>query len=91
MERKSRKNRRMSDGKKNKTIKSKYGESLIEVPQDREGTFEPKVVKKRQKDISGIEDMSFSYFLTTLGSNSPFLSLGISRTISPFVVFTLFG
>lgn len=62
MERKSRKNRRMSDGKKNKTIKSKYGESLIEVPQDREGTFEPKVVKKRQKDISGIEDKIISMY-----------------------------
>lgn len=50
------------NGKKNKTIKSKYGESLIEVPQDREGTFEPKIVKKRQKDISGIEDKIISMY-----------------------------
>lgn len=28
----------------------------IDVPQDRESTFEPKIVRKRQKDISGIED-----------------------------------
>jgi len=28
----------------------------IEVPQDRNSSFEPKVVKKRQKDISNIED-----------------------------------
>lgn len=28
----------------------------IDVPQDRESTFEPKIVQKRQKDISGIED-----------------------------------
>ncbi len=28
----------------------------IDVPQDRESSFEPKIVKKRQKDISGIED-----------------------------------
>lgn len=31
-------------------------ETDIEVPQDRESSFEPKVVRKRQKDISGIED-----------------------------------
>lgn len=28
----------------------------IDVPQDRNCSFEPKVVKKRQKDISNIED-----------------------------------
>jgi putative transposase len=28
----------------------------IDVPQDRESSFEPKVVQKHQKDISGIED-----------------------------------
>lgn len=44
------------NGTKSKIIRSKYGESEIDVPQDRESSFEPKVVKKRQKDISGIED-----------------------------------
>lgn len=43
------------NGKKTKKVRSKYGETEIAVPQDREGTFEPKVVKKRQKDISCIE------------------------------------
>jgi transposase-like protein len=44
------------NGKKSKMIRSKYGEMGIDVPQDRESSFEPKIVKKRQKDISGIED-----------------------------------
>ena len=44
------------NGKKSKTIRSKYGEMEIDVPQDRESSFEPKIVRKRQKDISGIED-----------------------------------
>lgn len=44
------------NGTKGKKIQSKYGESQIEVPQDRESTFEPKIVKKRQKDISNIAD-----------------------------------
>lgn len=43
------------NGKKSKTIRSKYGEMDIKVPQDRESTFEPKIVQKRQKDISSIE------------------------------------
>ncbi len=44
------------NGSKTKSIRSKYGEFPLEVPQDRESTFEPAVVKKRQKDISAIDD-----------------------------------
>ena len=44
------------NGSKPKTIRSKYGAFPLDVPQDRESTFEPAVVKKRQKDISGIDD-----------------------------------
>jgi len=44
------------NGKKSKTIRSKYGEMSIDVPQDRDSSFEPKIVRKRQKDISSIED-----------------------------------
>ena len=50
------------NGRKVKTIHSKYGEAEIEVPQDREGTFEPQIVKKRQKDISAIEDKIISMY-----------------------------
>ena len=32
------------------------------MPQDHDGTFEPKVVKKRQKDISGIEQKIISLY-----------------------------
>lgn len=44
------------NGTKSKRVRSKYGELDIDVPQDRNSTFEPKVVPKRQKDISAIED-----------------------------------
>ena len=50
------------NGKKTKKVRSKYGETEIAVPQDRDGTFEPKVVKKRQKDISGIEQKIISLY-----------------------------
>lgn len=50
------------NGKKQKLVRSKYGEMEIDVPQDRESSFEPKIVKKRQKDISNIEDKIISMY-----------------------------
>ena len=50
------------NGRKTKTIRSKYGETTIEVPQDREASFEPKIVKKRQKDILAIDDKIISMY-----------------------------
>ena len=39
-----------------KTVRSKYGEFEVDVPQDRQSSFEPQVLPKRQKDISAIDD-----------------------------------
>ena len=50
------------NGKKTKKIRGNFGETENEVPQDRDGTFEPKIVKKRQKDISGIEHKIISLY-----------------------------
>ncbi len=50
------------NGRKTKTVRSKYGETTIEVPQDRDASFEPKIVKKRQKDISAIDDKIISMY-----------------------------
>lgn len=44
------------NGRKSKNVRSKYGEFTVTVPQDRESSFEPEIVKKRQKDISGIDE-----------------------------------
>ena len=43
------------NGYKAKCINSSYGSMDIKVPQDRKSTFQPQVVKKRQKDISDID------------------------------------
>ena len=40
------------NGTKKKNIRSSYGEFQVDVPQDRNSTFEPQIVKKHQKDIS---------------------------------------
>lgn len=37
------------NGYKEKTVNSSFGSMRIEVPQDRKSTFEPQVIKKRQK------------------------------------------
>ena len=43
------------NGYKSKKVRSSYGEFDINVPQDRNSTFEPRIVNKRQKDISEID------------------------------------
>lgn len=39
-----------------KTINSTNGEFTIDIPRDKEGEYEPKVIKKFENDISSIED-----------------------------------
>jgi transposase-like protein len=50
------------NGYKSKKINSSYGSMDIQVPQDRKSTFEPQVVKKRQKDISDIDQKIISMY-----------------------------
>ena len=50
------------NGTKPKKLRSQYGEIPISVPQDRNGEFEPKVVPKRKKDISNIEQKIISMY-----------------------------
>lgn len=50
------------NGYKTKRVNSSYGTVEIDVPQDRKSTFEPKVVKKRQKDISDIDQKIISMY-----------------------------
>ncbi len=50
------------NGHKTKKIRSHQGEIELSVPQDRESSFEPLVVPKRQKDISHIENQIISIY-----------------------------
>ena len=50
------------NGTKRKQVNTSYGSMSIDVPQDRNSTFEPQVVKKRQKDISGIDQKIISMY-----------------------------
>ena len=61
--------RRNDDAKKNyrngsvkRTMKTQLGEVEVNVPRDRNGEFEPKLIPKYQRDISGIEDKVISLY-----------------------------
>ena len=50
------------NGYKSKQMNSSYGSFQIDVPQDRQSSFKPQVVKKRQKDISAIDQKIISMY-----------------------------
>lgn len=56
------------NGTKRKKVRSQYGEFEVEVPQDRNSSFEPKIVKKRQKDISEMDQKIISMYARGLST-----------------------
>lgn len=50
------------NGKSRKTVKTRLGEVPIEVPRDREGSFEPQLVPKRKRILEEIEDHVLSLY-----------------------------
>ncbi len=50
------------NGHSPKNLKSQYGGFRIDVPRDRNGEFEPKLIPKYQRDVSGIEEKVISLY-----------------------------
>ena len=50
------------NGSTKKTLKSEFGEFEFETPRDRNGEFEPQIVPKNTRDVSGIEDKIISLY-----------------------------
>jgi len=48
------------NGSRSKTVLTEIGEVEIEVPRDRDGSFEPKIVRKRQRRMSGVDELVIS-------------------------------
>ena len=48
------------NGARTKTVLTDVGPVEIEVPRDREGSFDPKIVKKRQRRLAGVDEMVIS-------------------------------
>lgn len=55
-DRNNKKTENRRNGYSKKSVKTTLGEVPIEVPRDRESSFEPQVIPKRSRDVSGIED-----------------------------------
>ncbi len=50
------------NGATKKKLKSEFGEFGFETPRDRNGEFEPRIVPKNKRDVSGIEDKIISLY-----------------------------
>ena len=50
------------NGYSHKSVNTAYGKMDVSVPRDREGSFKPKAIPKRTKDVSGIEDKVLSMY-----------------------------
>ena len=61
-ERTEKKNSNRRNGYSHKNIKTSFGEVELEVPRDRDSSFEPQIIKKRQKDVSDIESKVLSLY-----------------------------
>jgi transposase-like protein len=48
------------NGSRSKTVLTEVGEVELEVPRDRDGSFEPKIVRKRQRRMSGVDELVIS-------------------------------
>lgn len=59
---KSAENRRNGYTSKAKKVKTDYGEITICPPRDREGKFEPKIIKKRQRVLEGFDDIAIAMY-----------------------------
>lgn len=61
-----------SDNKRNgyspKTVKSQYGTLDLDIPRDRNGDFQPQIIPKYQRDISGIEEQVISLYARGLST-----------------------
>ena len=62
-------NRNSRNGHSTKTIKSENGQTEIKVPRDRDSSFQPMLIKKRESFIDGIENIIISMYAKGISTN----------------------
>ena len=67
------------------TIQGSFGEAEIDTPRDREGTFEPVIIPKREKDVSQIEQKVLAMYARGMSQRD------ISSTIEEIYGFKLYS
>ena len=71
------------NGSSPKTLKTSYGEVEINSPRDREGSFQPELIKKRQTDVSSIENKVLGMYARGMSQRD------ISKTIEEIYGFSM--
>ncbi len=71
------------NGYTSKHVKTSYGPIPVDVPRDRDGSFEPQLIPKRTRDVSGIEDKVISMYAKGLSQRD------ISDTIEDIYGFSI--
>src|SRR6266851_9294070 len=56
------------NGKSAKTIKGTFGELALELPRDRNGTFEPQIIEKHQTRFTGFDENIISLYARGLST-----------------------
>jgi transposase-like protein len=69
------------NGIRSKTVLTEIGPVEIEVPRDREGSFDPAIVRKRQRRLSGIDQIVLS--LTARGLTTGEVAAHSPRCTAP--------
>jgi putative transposase len=59
------------NGTRSKTVLTEIGPVEIEVPRDTESTFEPQIVRKRQRRLTGVDEIVLSLTARTRSAGSP--------------------
>ncbi|GAA3781302.1 IS256 family transposase [Plantactinospora mayteni] len=59
-ERDARRDGNARNGRRSKTVVTEAGQVELDVPRDRDGSFTPRVVRKRQRRLSGVDDLVVS-------------------------------
>lgn len=79
------------NGKRSKTVLTDVGPVGIEVPRDREGSFEPQIVKKRQRRLTGVDEtvLSLSVKGLTHGEISAHLAEVCGAEVSKMTISTI--
>jgi putative transposase len=58
------------NGIRSKELLTDVGPVSIDVPRDRDGSFEPQIVKKRQRRVSGVDEMVISLTVPPAGEDT---------------------
>ncbi|MCP2314103.1 hypothetical protein FHR36_007302 [Kitasatospora paracochleata] len=79
------------NGVRSKTVLTEVGPVEIDVPRDREGSFEPQIVKKRQRRLTGVDEMvlSLSAWGLTHGDISAHLAEVYGASVSKSTISTI--